>query len=87
MGVRRAQAPWRRRVEREAMVQAAWRSRWLRVRVRVRVSRKRPGAEAGRMLRCAWVRLSTTQVRSRRLMEAWRRHRRGAGSVVQQQVA
>ena len=47
----------------------------------------RTGAEAGRMLRCAWVRLSTTQVRSRRLMEAWRRHRRGAGSVVQQQVA
>ena len=45
------------------------------------------GAEAGRMLRCERVRLSTTQVRRRRHVEAWRRHRRGAGSVVQQQVA
>ena len=57
------------------------------MRRRERRRRERTGAEAGRMLRCAWVRLSTTQVRSRRLMEAWRRHRRGAGSVVQQQVA
>ena len=38
------------------------------------------------MRRCAWVRLSTTQVRRMRLMEAWRRDRRGAGSVVQVQV-
>ena len=43
------------------------------------------------MLRCVWVRLSTTQVRRRRHVEvrrrrhveAWRRHRRGAGSVAQ----
>ena len=33
------------------------------------------------MLRCVWVRLSTTQVRRMRLMEAWRRDRRGAGGV------
>ena len=54
---------------------AAWGRR------RERRRRERTGAEAGRMLRCAWVRLSTTQVRRRRHVEAWRRHSRGAGSV------
>ena len=49
---------------------------------RGRRRRERTGAEAGRMLRCVWVRLSTTHVRRRRHVEAWRRDRRGAGGVV-----
>ena len=56
---------------------AAWGRR------RERRRRERTGVEAGKMLRCVRVRLSTTQVRSRRLMEAWCRDRRDAGSVVQ----
>ena len=70
---------WRRGAD-TGVVQAAWcSSRWLRVRVRVRVSRKRTGAEAGRMLRCACLRLSTTQVRRRRHLK-----RRGSETGVVQ---
>ena len=52
---------------------AAWRRR------RERRRRERTGAEAGRMLRCVWVRLSTTQLR-----RSAARERRGAETGVVQ---
>ena len=48
---------------------ALWVGRHGRVAGRGAAERRR-AAEAGRMLRCVWVRLSTTQVWRRRLMEA-----------------
>ena len=64
-----------------------WSGMWRRRRERRR--RERTGAEAGRMLRCVWVRLSTTQLRRRRgtwrgvaQRQAWCRQR-GAGAAGQ----
>ena len=72
--MRRAGGTWRRRVGTGVAQEV-----WLRVRVRVRAAER---GRKPRMLRCVWQRLSTTQVRRRWHVEAWRRDRSGAGSVV-----